>query len=48
LEIIAIISAFLISPVNSFFYQTHLIRKLYLFENKIPKEKEVSPNFVNL
>jgi len=43
LEVIAIFSIFFVAPVNKFFYMSHLIKKLYLFDNKIPKEKEVSP-----
>jgi len=35
LEIIVIFSAFLVSPVNAFFYQSFLIRNLYQYENEI-------------
>ena len=33
-EIIFIFSTFLISPFNSFLYQSYLIKCLYLFENE--------------
>lgn len=48
LEIIAIFSAFLIAPVNSFFYQSFLIRHLYLYENKIDEKPEHNQSFITL
>ena len=39
LEIVVIISAFLVYPINSFLYKSFLIEKLYLYQHDISKHK---------
>jgi len=48
LQIVTILSTILVLPINSFFYTSFLIRNFYLYENKIPDDKQVDGLFVNL